>query len=46
MPEAAARLIGRLKVMAGLHVFRSDIPQEGRLELSNGREARLALNSW
>jgi general secretion pathway protein E len=41
--EAAARLIGRLKVMAGLQVYRSDIPQEGRLELANGREARLAL---
>jgi general secretion pathway protein E len=42
-PEAAARLLGRLKVMAGLQVYRSDIPQEGRLELASGREARLAL---
>jgi general secretion pathway protein E len=41
--EAAARLIGRLKVMAGLQVYRSDIPQEGRLELPAGREGRLAL---
>lgn len=39
----ADRLIGRLKILAGLMVYRSDIPQEGRLELGNGREGRLAV---
>jgi type II secretory ATPase GspE/PulE/Tfp pilus assembly ATPase PilB-like protein len=41
--DAAERLIGRLKVMAELMVYRSDVPQEGRLPLPNGREGRLAL---
>jgi type II secretory ATPase GspE/PulE/Tfp pilus assembly ATPase PilB-like protein len=39
----AERLIGRLKVMAELMVYRSDVPQEGRLPLPDGREGRLAL---
>jgi general secretion pathway protein E len=41
--DLSQRLIGRLKVLAGLMVYRSDIPQEGRLELGNGREGRLAV---
>jgi type II secretory ATPase GspE/PulE/Tfp pilus assembly ATPase PilB-like protein len=41
--QAAELLVGRLKIMAGLMVYRSDIPQEGRLQLSNGREARIAV---
>jgi len=39
----AERLIGRLKVMADLMVYRSDIPQEGRIVLPSGDEARLAM---
>jgi general secretion pathway protein E len=39
----SGRLIGRLKVMAELMVYRSDIPQEGRLQLADGSEGRLAL---
>jgi type II secretory ATPase GspE/PulE/Tfp pilus assembly ATPase PilB-like protein len=41
--EEGRRLIGRLKVMAGLMVYRCDVPQEGRVELPGGREARLAI---
>lgn len=41
--DHSQRLIGRLKVLAGLMVYRSDIPQEGRLELGDGREGRLAV---
>ncbi len=41
--EAGLRLVGRLKVLAGLMVYRSDVPQEGRLELPGGREGRLAV---
>lgn len=41
--DRSQRLIGRLKVLAGLMVYRSDIPQEGRLELGDGREGRLAV---
>lgn len=37
------RLIGRLKVLASLMVYRSDIPQEGRIPLPRGREGRLAV---
>ncbi len=39
----AERLIGRLKVLADLMVYRSDIPQEGRIELPNGDDARVAM---
>ncbi len=41
--EVAERLLGCLKVMAGLMVYRCDIPQEGRLELPGGHDGRLAL---
>jgi type II secretory ATPase GspE/PulE/Tfp pilus assembly ATPase PilB-like protein len=41
--DAGQRLISRLKVMAGLMVYRCDIAQEGRIELPDGREARLAI---
>lgn len=41
--EEAERLIGRLKVLAGLMVYRCDVPQEGRLQMADGREARLAV---
>ena len=41
--EEGRRLIGRLKIMAGLLVYRCDIPQEGRVELPGGREGRLAI---
>lgn len=37
------QLLGRLKVLASLTVYRSDIPQEGRLPLSKSHEARLAV---
>jgi general secretion pathway protein E len=35
--EAGARVIGRLKVMARLAAYRTDIPQEGALALPAGR---------
>lgn len=41
--EEGERLVGRLKVLAGLMVYRTDVPQEGRLPLPGGREGRLAL---
>ena len=41
--DRAGRLVGRLKVLSGLMVYRSDVPQEGRLELTEGREGRLAV---
>lgn len=41
--EPGERLIGRLKVMAELQVYRCDIPQEGRIELPAGREGRIAV---
>lgn len=37
------QLLGRLKVLSSLMVYRSDIPQEGRLPLPGEREARLAV---
>lgn len=37
------RLIARVKVMARLAVHRSSVPQEGRLKLSCGAEARASL---
>ncbi len=40
---AGRRLVGRLKVMAELMVYRTDVPQEGRLSLADGREARFAV---
>jgi type II secretory ATPase GspE/PulE/Tfp pilus assembly ATPase PilB-like protein len=42
MPEAG-RLVGRLKVLAGLMVYRSDVPQEGRIVRDDGREARMCV---
>lgn len=36
-------LVGRLKVLAQLLVYRCDVPQEGRIPLPRGREGRLAL---
>jgi general secretion pathway protein E len=41
--EDATRLIGRLKVLARLMVYRSDVPQEGRIKLEDGHEGRLAV---
>lgn len=41
--EAGQRLVGRLKVMGGLMAYRSDLPQEGRVVLPEGREGRLAV---
>ncbi len=40
---AGQQLLGRLKVLSSLMVYRSDIPQEGRLPLPGEREARLAV---
>ena len=41
--ETGSRLLGRLKVMANLLVYRCDIPQEGRLELAPREEGLGAL---
>ncbi len=38
-----ARLVNRIKVMASLLVYRSDLPQEGRMALPGGREGRVSL---
>jgi len=41
--EAAANIVGRLKVLAGLLTYRTDMPQEGRLrEQSIKQEMRLS----
>lgn len=37
----AENVIARLKVLGGLLTYRNDIPQEGRIEVSNGRESRI-----
>ena len=37
------QLLGRLKVLSSLMVYRSDVPQEGRLPLPGAHEARLAV---
>ena len=42
-PTAGRRLTGRFKVMADLMVYRTDVPQEGRLLMPGGREARVAV---
>ena len=31
-------VIARLKVLGGLLTYRNDLPQEGRMEINNGRE--------
>ncbi len=37
------QLMGRLKVLASLMVYRSDVPQEGRIPLPGAHEGRLAI---
>lgn len=37
------QLLGRLKVLSSLMVYRSDVPQEGRLPLPGDHEARFAV---
>ena len=38
----ADRLVARMKVLAGLLTYRTDIPQEGRISRGDGRSIRLA----
>ncbi|MFH1719477.1 MAG: GspE/PulE family protein [Planctomycetota bacterium] len=37
----AENVIARLKVLGGLLTYRNDIPQEGRIEVGNGRDERI-----
>lgn len=40
---SGVQLLGRLKVLSALMVYRSDVPQEGRLPLPGDHEARFAV---
>jgi general secretion pathway protein E len=42
-PGETADVVSRLKVLAGLLTYRTDVPQEGRLEEVRGRESLVAV---
>ena len=42
-PATQGPVASRLKVMAELMVYRTDVPQEGRLTLADGRELTVSL---
>ncbi len=44
-PEAATNIVGRLKVLAGLLTYRTDVPQEGRLR-SAGLEQEMRVSTF
>lgn len=44
-PQAAANLVGRLKVLANLLTYRTDVPQEGRLRAA-GLEQEMRVSTF